>query len=377
MLPDAVLLFVLIVLLACSEPLNDASPPSMTRLRGRVPDPGWRSSRSTSCIAFLLTIAAWRAPATTYIGEGPDPVQAMWGIGWVPYAASHGLNPLVSHVRESHRPGSNMLWGNAFAIPMGALLWPVTVAVGATVSYDLVITLSLALASFFAFLAIRRWVPGVVAAAAGRSALRVLAVHDRASTSVISAWCMSGVTPPLALLLAGRDRGAPASPPAASLGLLAAGARRPAVLHHAGVAAHRGDRRAPSWSSCSRSRIATLVRAHAGFVGAHAVHRGRDIGGGARVSRHGCSSSHRDHAGDARRACTAPIPTSPIAANFIVPTVAQLIIAAGSDQHLVAFQRQRVGVGRVPGDPAHPDAGGGNGSFLAGAGDTDCGHRRA
>jgi len=26
-------------------------------------------------IAFVLTIATWRAPSTTYVGEGPDPVR--------------------------------------------------------------------------------------------------------------------------------------------------------------------------------------------------------------------------------------------------------------------------------------------------------------
>jgi len=190
----------------------------MTRLRGRVP--AWVVVVAVYVvIAFLLTIATWRAPSTTYIGEGPDPVQAMWGIGWVPFAAGHGLNPLVSTYINTPA-GMNMLWGNAFAIPM-ALLWPVTVTAGATVSYDLAMTLSLALAAFFAYLAIRRWVPGVVAAALG-GLLYGFSPYMTAQYFGHLGLVMSGITPPLALLLLDeivvRQRRRPLI-----LGLLAAG----------------------------------------------------------------------------------------------------------------------------------------------------------
>jgi hypothetical protein len=169
----------------------------MKRLRERVPA-GVAVAAVYVVIAFLLTIATWRAPSTTYIGEGPDPVQAMWGIGWVPFAAGHGLNPLVSTYVNAPA-GMNMLWGNAFAFPM-ALLWPVTVTAGATVSYDLAMTLSLALAAFFAYLAIRRWVPGVVAAALG-GLLYGFSPYMTAQYFGHLGLVMSGITPPLALLL--------------------------------------------------------------------------------------------------------------------------------------------------------------------------------
>jgi hypothetical protein len=169
----------------------------MKRLRERVPA-GVAVAAVYVVIAFLLTIATWRAPSTTYIGEGPDPVQAMWGIGWVPFAAGHGLNPLVSTYVNAPA-GMNMLWGNAFAFPM-ALLWPVTVTAGATVSYDLAMTLSLALAAFFAYLAIRRWVPGVVAAALG-GLLYGFSPYMTAQYFGHLGLVMSGITPPLALVL--------------------------------------------------------------------------------------------------------------------------------------------------------------------------------
>ena len=115
-------------------------------------------------LAVLLCIKAWRAPATTYIGQGPDPIQQMWGIAWVPYAISHALDPLYTHFLNQPT-GTDILWSTPTALVV-TVLWPVTALFGSTVTYDLVMTLSLALASFFAFLVIRRWVPGSVVAAA-------------------------------------------------------------------------------------------------------------------------------------------------------------------------------------------------------------------
>ncbi|MGA8634389.1 MAG: hypothetical protein WB805_05980 [Candidatus Dormiibacterota bacterium] len=191
----------------------------MTRLRERVPA-GVVVAAVYVVIAFLITIATWRAPTTTYVGEGPDPVQAIWGIGWVPFATTHGLNPLFSTAMNTPA-GMNMLWGNAFAIPMAVVLWPMTVTLGATVSYNLVITLSLALAAFLAYLVIRRWVPGVVAAALG-GLLYGFSPYMTAQYFGHLGLVLSAITPPLALMLLDeivvRQRRRPLT-----LGLLAAG----------------------------------------------------------------------------------------------------------------------------------------------------------
>jgi hypothetical protein len=191
----------------------------MTRLRERVPA-GVVVAAVYVVIAFLITIATWRAPTTTYVGEGPDPVQAIWGIGWVPFATTHGLNPLFSTAMNTPA-GMNMLWGNAFAIPMAVVLWPLTVTLGATVSYNLVITLSLALAAFLAYLVIRRWVPGVVAAALG-GLLYGFSPYMTAQYFGHLGLVLSAITPPLVLMLVDeivvRQRRRPLT-----LGLLAAG----------------------------------------------------------------------------------------------------------------------------------------------------------
>jgi hypothetical protein len=195
-----------------------SAPTSLvSRLRARVPA-GVIVAAVYVVLAVVVTISAWRAPSVTYIGEGPDPIQGMWAIGWVPFAASHGLNPLLSTSMNAPT-GFDLLWPDPFSIPL-ILFWPVTALFGATVTYNLVITLSLALASFFAYLVIRRWVPGVVAAACGGLLYGFSPYMTGQMLGHISL-VLAGVTPPLALMLLDeivvRQRRSPRT-----LGLLAA-----------------------------------------------------------------------------------------------------------------------------------------------------------
>lgn len=170
-------------------------------------------------LAVLLCINAWRSPSLAYIGEGPDPIQQMWGIAWIPYAIGHGLDPVYTHLLN--RPeGTDILWSTPTAL-VAALLWPITALVGATVTYNVVATLSLALAAFFAFLVIRRWVPGGVVAAAVGGLLYGFSPYMTGQLLGHYNLVLAGVTPPLVLMLADeilvRQRWRPRT-----LGLLAA-----------------------------------------------------------------------------------------------------------------------------------------------------------
>lgn len=151
-------------------------------------------------LAVLLCINAWRAPGSTYIGQGPDPIGQMWGIAWVPYAISHALDPLYTHFLNQPT-GTDILWSTPTALVV-TLLWPVTALFGAPVTYNLVMTLSLALASFFAFLVIRRWVPGSIVAAAVGGLLYGFSPYMTGQLLGHYNLVLSGVTPPLALMLA-------------------------------------------------------------------------------------------------------------------------------------------------------------------------------
>ncbi len=151
-------------------------------------------------LAFLLCINAWRAPVATYVGQGPDPIQQMWGIAWVPYAISHALDPLYTHFLNQPT-GTDILWSTPTALVV-TLLWPITALFGTTVTYDLVITLSLALAAFFAYLVIRRWVPGGVVAPAVGGLMYGFSPFMTGQLIGHYNLVLSGVTPPLALMLA-------------------------------------------------------------------------------------------------------------------------------------------------------------------------------
>jgi membrane protein CcdC involved in cytochrome C biogenesis len=151
-------------------------------------------------LAVVLCISAWHAPSTTYIGQGPDPIQQMWGIAWVPYAISHGLNPLYTSFLNAPT-GTDILWSTPTAV-VATVLWPVTALFGATVTYNLVMTLGLVLAAFFAFLVIRRWVFGGVVAAAVGGLLYGFSPYMTGQMLGHYNLVLSGVTPPLALMLA-------------------------------------------------------------------------------------------------------------------------------------------------------------------------------
>jgi hypothetical protein len=149
-------------------------------------------------LAVLLTLPVWLSPLDHFVGGGGDPIGTIWGIVWIPFAAGHHLNPLFSDYINAPT-GFNMLWKNPETIPM-TLLWPVTAVWGPVATYNLVMTGSVVLAALFAFVAIRRYVPGVLAPAASGFVygfspyvLGHLLGHANLVTSAI--------TPPLALLL--------------------------------------------------------------------------------------------------------------------------------------------------------------------------------
>jgi hypothetical protein len=177
----------------------------VARARTAIP---WRQVRIPSTVvvagvyvvlAFLLTISVWGAPSTTYVGEGPDPLQAMWAIGWVPFAVGHGLSPLVTTYMNSPT-GFDLLWPDPYAVPIAVAFWPVTLAFGAMVTYNLVVTLGLALGALCAYIAIRRWVSGTIAAVLG-GLLYGFSPYMTGQYLGHVSLVLAGATPPLALIL--------------------------------------------------------------------------------------------------------------------------------------------------------------------------------
>jgi len=120
-------------------------------------------------VLALVYIGRWAlpSPAGGTIGAGPDVQVFLWGLRWWPFALSHGLDPLVSHVVWAPY-GSNVLWTTT--VPLLSLLAaPVTLTLGPAVAWNLLCVLAPALSAWGAYLLCReltgRWLPSLLGGA--------------------------------------------------------------------------------------------------------------------------------------------------------------------------------------------------------------------
>lgn len=148
-------------------------------------------------LAVLVKLPVWQAPLTTYGGTA-DVEQKMWFFTWIPYAISHHHNPLFT-TYMNYPAGVNMMWNTPMPA-VGLLVWPITATLGPVLSYNVVTTAALALAAFFAFFAIRRYVTSNLAAAFG-ALLYGFSPGMISQSSGHASPVVSAVTVPLVLLL--------------------------------------------------------------------------------------------------------------------------------------------------------------------------------
>ena len=105
-------------------------------------------------LVLLLFHRAWAAPDRLVVGSAGDSWQAIWFLRWVPYAISHGMNPLFTdHI--DYPGGINLMWNTSLPL-VGALSWPVSAIFGPVVTYNVVVTLAVALSALAAYAAARR-----------------------------------------------------------------------------------------------------------------------------------------------------------------------------------------------------------------------------
>jgi hypothetical protein len=116
-------------------------------------------------LAVLVFWSSWRTPSIMSIGFGPDPRLFMWDLGWTPFAASHGHNPLFTNYLD-YPEGMNLLWSNSGPL-VTALLWPVSAARGVIFAYNTAETAGVTLSAWSAFLVMRRFVRHPIAAFLG------------------------------------------------------------------------------------------------------------------------------------------------------------------------------------------------------------------
>jgi hypothetical protein len=148
-------------------------------------------------VAVLVKLPVWTAPLQQIQGS-QDAQQTIWFLTWTPFAIGQHHNPLIS-TYLNYPNGVNLMWNTAMPA-LGVLLWPFTALGNAVLTYNVVTTAALAVSAFFAFLAIRRYVHGDVAAAIGGLVFGFspgMIAQDPAHANVVA----SAITIPLAFIL--------------------------------------------------------------------------------------------------------------------------------------------------------------------------------
>ena len=116
-------------------------------------------------LAFAVFANTWSSPTHHWIGGDPDPPLFIWHLRWLPFALADGHNPLHSNFLN-YPDGFNLMWNTSVLFP-ALVLTPVTLLAGAVLSYNVLVTLSLALSAWCAYLVFRRYVRREAAAAIG------------------------------------------------------------------------------------------------------------------------------------------------------------------------------------------------------------------
>lgn len=144
---------------------SQARPSSPLRRAGALPRAVWRAPGPAlqGLLAFAVYLAAfaWYAvPLIRYlnqpvVGHGsPDANFYVWVLRWLPYAVSHGINPLYSN--QIMAPGGIDLAWSTPAATMIAVMWPATAWFGPVVAYNLTLVLVPPATAWAAFVAARR-----------------------------------------------------------------------------------------------------------------------------------------------------------------------------------------------------------------------------
>jgi dolichyl-phosphate beta-glucosyltransferase len=117
-------------------------------------------------LGFILWVNAWADGATTHTLCGcGDPALFLWFFQWPATALAHGQNPFFS--TALFHPGGINLLAQTSVTGLSLPLVPVTWIWGPVASLNVASSLAPALTAFFAFVAIRRWVPWTPAAFVG------------------------------------------------------------------------------------------------------------------------------------------------------------------------------------------------------------------
>lgn len=152
---------------AASVPLVDPVGPAA--------HPNRRSRPALSWIVFVVAVAGmlviyrdlWADPGGSSLGtiSSQDPMQTMWFLSWTPHQLLHGHSPFTTDA-IFYPEGVSLAW-NTLIPTLGVLVAPLTLTVGAPLTFSILITLGPALTAVTGFWWLRRHVRHPAPAAAG------------------------------------------------------------------------------------------------------------------------------------------------------------------------------------------------------------------
>lgn len=105
------------------------------------------------------------SPTDLWRGNPGDPEQFMWFLAYIPRAILSGHNPLLTNY-ALYPAGANLMWNTSIVLP-AIVMAPITLTLGPTVSFNVLLVAAPVATALTANLALRRWVHSRIAAGVG------------------------------------------------------------------------------------------------------------------------------------------------------------------------------------------------------------------
>lgn len=155
-----------------------ASAPMPTVVSEQAPEPRVVLRQFRGGVGYLVVGLIAAAFSLTYLGHGlltsptdmwrgnpGDPEQFMWFLAYIPRAILSGHNPLLTNY-ALYPEGANIMWNTSIVLP-AIVMAPITLTLGPTVSFNVLLVAAPVATALTANLALGRWVQSRVAAGVG------------------------------------------------------------------------------------------------------------------------------------------------------------------------------------------------------------------
>src|SRR5215472_5823767 len=119
---------------------------------------GWRDGFLALIIYIAIALlffgrALWTGLTIAYVGDGPDPPQSIWFLGWWAHVLTERVNPFLTN--SVWAPATyNLAWTTTMPLA-GWLMYPVTRSLGPVAAYNLLCLICPAVVGWAAFVLCR------------------------------------------------------------------------------------------------------------------------------------------------------------------------------------------------------------------------------